>query len=339
MSDNKGVLILGELTEEGRLASITMELLGIGRKLADEMGEELGVVILGWEIYKSCAKDAATFGADKIYIVNNPMLKDYQNDSYQGAMESVCRKMNPNILLIGQTTIGRDLAPRLAFRLQTGVGMNCVDLGIDPDSRLLVMTRPVYGGNAMAETVCNNCFPQIATVRAKTMIPLECDNSRECNTVPLNVQLDSSVTRVKILGQVKEKETTGVKLEDADVVVCGGRGMGENALDELSQLAKILDGAIGGTRGICDMGQIPTTNQIGLTGKIVAPKLYIGIGLSGSSQHLSGCSGSKTIVAVNTDPDANIFNVAGYGIVGDYKKALPAFTEKCKEFLKKDSPS
>jgi electron transfer flavoprotein alpha subunit len=213
--------------------------------------------------------------------------------------------------------------------------MNCVNLAIDRDSKLLVMTRPVYGGNAIAEIVCNNSFPQIATVRVKTMTPLERDNSRECDTVPLKIEVDSSA--VKILGREKEKETTGIKLEDAEVVVSGGRGMGEEAFDELSQIAKILHGAIGGTRGICDRGQIPTANQIGLTGKIVAPKLYIAIGLSGSSQHLSGCSGSKTIVAINTDPDANIFNVADHGIVGDYKEVLPALTKTCRELFKKDA--
>lgn len=331
MADNKGVLIVGEITE-GSLTATTTELLGGGRKLADDLGEELSAILIGSGI-GDLAKEAIAFGADKVYVVDDPLLKDYQTDSYVAVMEKVVKQVSPNIVLTGQTSIGRDLAPRLAFRLDTAAAMDCLELKLDPDSKLLLMTRSVYGGNAMGTYVCEGSKPQIATVRAKAMDPLERDDSRSGEVVNIEAGLDPSMVRTSVLEKVKE-EVEGIKLEDAEVVVCGGRGLGSGeAFQELEQLAKLLGGAVGATRPPCDNGWVPPAMQVGLTGKIVSPTLYIAVAVSGASQHMAGCSGAKNIIAINKDPEANIFSEARFGVVGDYKKVLPAFTEKLKQLL------
>lgn len=331
MADNKGVLICGECVD-GKLAAMSTELLGIGRKLADDLGEELSAVLMGEKV-GDLAEEAIRFGADRVYVVESPLLKDYVTDSYMAVMEKLCQQVMPNILLMGQNSMGRDLAPRLAFRLNTGLTTDCLELSIDPDTKLMLQTKPVYGGNALAVVVCEQGRPQMATVRPKSMNPLERDDTRKGEVVAFDAGLDASAIRVKFLEMVKE-EVEGVKLEDAEVVVVGGRGMGgpEN-FTILQELAKLLGGAVGGSRPPCDSGWLPATSQVGLTGKLVTPTLYIGVAVSGASQHLAGCSGSKNMIAINKDPDANIFKVCQYGVVGDYKKVMPPFVQKVKELL------
>ena len=330
MSDNKGVMIFGEVIE-GRLSAIATELLGCGRKLADGLGQELCAVLVGSGV-SGLAQEAVNFGADKVFVVDDPLLKDYQTDSYVAVMEKVVKQVMPQIVLLGQTALGRDLAPRLAFRLETAATMDCVALEIDPDSKRLLQTKPVYGGNAQAMFTCDS-DPQIATVRPKAMSPLEPDASRKGEVVTIEAGLDASAIRTQVLEMVKE-EVEGIKLEDAAVVVSGGRGIGgPEGFQQLAELAKLLKGAVGASRPACDNGWMPDTQQVGLTGKIVTPELYIAIGISGSSQHLAGCSSSKSIIAINKDAEANIFKEAVYGVVGDWKKVVPAFTEKVKELL------
>jgi len=330
MSEYKGVMIYSEVTD-GKLAAITTELLGCGRKLADDLGQELCAVLVGSDV-SNLAQEAIAFGADKVYVVDDPLLKDYQTDSNVIVVEKLVKQVMPQILILGQTSIGRDLAPRLAFRLETAASMDCIELAIDPDSKLLLQTRPVYGGNAQAILTCES-YPQIATVRAKAMSPLERDASRQGEVITIEAGLEPSAIRTKVLEKVPE-EVAGIKLEDAEVVVTGGRGIGgAEGFKQLEELAKILKGAVGATRPPCDNGWVPDTWQVGLTGKIVTPDFYIAVALSGSSQHMSGCSGSKNIIAINKDPEANIFKVAHFGVVGDWKKVLPAFTEKVKELL------
>ncbi|MDY6907819.1 MAG: electron transfer flavoprotein subunit alpha/FixB family protein [Chloroflexota bacterium] len=330
MADNKGVLILGEIAE-GKLAAITTEMLGGGRGLADALGEELSVALMGSSI-GDLAQEAISLGADKVYVVDDPLLKDYQTDSFIAVAERVIKEASPSIVLMGQTAMGRDLAPRLAFRLNTAVSMDCVELAIDPDTKALLQTRPVYGGTARA-VFTTDARPQMATVRPKAMDPLEADSSRKGEVVAVAAGIDASIIKAKLVEKVKE-EVEGIKLEDAEVVVCGGRGLGgPEAFQELEALAKVMGGAVGATRPPCDNGWVPAAMQIGLTGKIVSPTLYIGIALSGSSQHMAGCSGSKNIVAINKDPEANVFKEARFGVVGDFKKILPAFTEKVKSLI------
>ena len=332
MAEYKGVMTFCE-AKEGKLASIATELLGGGRKLADDLGQELSTVLVGSGI-SSLAKEAIAFGADKVYMVDDPLLQDYQTDSYVLVMKKVVEQVTPQILLLGQTSIGRDLAPRLAFRLNTAASLGCLELAIDPESKLLLQTKPVYGGNAQAVFVCES-FPQIATVRPKAMAPLEPDQSRKGEVITIDAGLDPSAIRTKVLEKVPEK-VEGIKLEDAEVVVSGGRGIGgAEGFEQLEELARMLKGAVGATRPPCDNDWVPAGAQIGLTGKIVTPDLYIAVALSGSSQHMSGCSGAKTIVAINKDPEANIFREARFGVVGDWKKVLPTFTDKLKELIAK----
>ncbi len=326
----KGVLIYGEIIE-GKLAAITTELLGCGRKLADSLGEELCAVLLGSGV-KGSANEIIAFGADKVYVVDDPLLKDYQTEAYVAVMDKVVKQVTPKIVLLGQTSVGRDLAPRLAFRLGTAVSMDCLELDIDPDSKLLIQTRPVYGGNARAIFTTEK-EPQMATVRTKAMSPLERDDSRKGETIDVEAGIDASTIRAKFVEKVKE-EVAGVKLEDAPVVVTGGRGIGgAEGFKQLEELAGLFKGAIGATRPATDNGWVPTTTQVGLTGKIVAPDVYIAVALSGSSQHMAGCSGAKNIIAVNKDAEANIFREAQFGVVGDWKQVIPAFTAKVKELL------
>jgi electron transfer flavoprotein alpha subunit len=330
MAEYKGVMVYTEAAE-GQLATIDAELLGCGRKLADNLGQELSAVLIGGEVSK-LSREAIAFGADKVYILEDVLFQDYQADAYVPAMEKAVRQVMPRVLLFGQTAIGRDLAPRLAFRLETMATLDCIELTIDPDSKKMLLTKPVYGGNAQA-TFTGEYFPQIATVRAKTMSPLEYDASRQGETISIKADLEPSMIRTRVLGKVPQ-EIEGIRLEDANMVVGGGRGMGSaDGFRQLEELAKLLKGAIGASRPPVDNDWVPDVLQVGLTGKIIAPELYIAVALSGSSQHMAGCSGSKNIIAINKDPEANIFREARFGVVGDWRKVLPAFTDKVRELL------
>ncbi|MFC1991521.1 electron transfer flavoprotein subunit alpha/FixB family protein [Chloroflexota bacterium] len=330
MAENTGVIVYTEVSE-GKLSSIATELLGCGRKLADDLGQELSAVLIGSEI-SGLAQEAIAFGADKVYVVDDPLLKDYQTDSYLPSMVKVASQVMPQVILLGQTTIGRDLAPRLAFRLETAATLDCVVLEIDSDSKRLLQTKPVYGGNAQAVFTYDS-DPQIATVRAKVMSPLARDDSRKGEVITIEADQDPSAIRTKVLEKITE-EVAGIKLEDAAVIISGGRGIGNaEGFQQLEELAKLLKGAVGASRPACDNGWIPDSAQIGLTGKIVTPDLYIVVGVSGASQHMAGCSGAKTIIAFNKDAEANIFKMAHYGIVGDWNNTFPAFAEKVKELV------
>ena len=331
MAEYKGILVCGELAD-GKLASITTELLGCGRKIADDLKEDLSCLLTS-DAVGEASKEAIAFGADKVYAAEHPSLKEYQADCYMQVAEKLVKEISPRVILIGQTSMGRDLAPRLAFRLGTGLATDCPDLSIDPETKLLVQTKPVYGGNAQA-IFTSELMPQMATVRSKAMSPLERDDSRKGEVIPAKIDIDTSKVRTKILETVKE-EAVGIKLEDASVIVCGGRGLGgpQPFQTTLKELAGLLHGAVGASRPPADNGWVSESLHIGLTGKIVAPDVYIAIAVSGASQHIAGCSGSKHIIAINKDPDANIFREAEFGVVGKYEEVVPALTTKLKELL------
>jgi electron transfer flavoprotein alpha subunit len=332
MAENKGVMIFTEVID-GKLAPIAKELLGIGRKLANDLTEELSALMMG-DGAANIAAEAITFGADKVYVIDAPLLKDYRTDSYVAAVEKVVKQSHPRILLMGQTNIGRDLAPRVACRLVTAAILDCIALEIDTTTKQLLLTKPVYGGNARAIYTIET-LPQMATVRAKAMTALEPDHSRKGEIVAIDAGIDPAVIRTKVLQKIVQEEE-GIRLEDASVVVAGGRGIGgPEGFKQLEELAKLLKGAVGATRPPCDAGWAPDTIQIGLTGKIVSPNVYVAVAISGASQHLAGCSGSKNIIAVNRDPEANIFKEARFGVVGDWKKIIPAFQAKVKELQSK----
>jgi len=330
MSDFKGVAVYCELKGD-KVLPISLEALGIGRKLADSLGQELAALLLGSSI-SSLAAQAIASGADKVYTADSSQLKDYQTDAYLNILEKIVNQIKPQIIILGQTDSGRDLAPRLAFRLGTAVTMDCVDLAIDPESKRLLQTKPVYGGNAQA-VFTTATDPQIVTTRTKAFAAPVADASRKGEIINLQLEPDPSAIKAKIVNRVVE-EVTGIKLEDAQIVVAGGRGIGSaDGFKQLDELAKLLKGATGASRPPCDNGWIADTVQVGLTGKIIAPEIYIAVAISGSSQHMSGCSGAKTIIAINKDKEANIFRQARYGVVGDWKKVLPAFTQKLKELM------
>ena len=325
-----GVLIFAEIIE-GRLASVSAELLGCGRKLAADLGQDLSAVLAGSGI-ATVAEQAISYGADKVFVVDDPLLADYQTEPFVAVMEKVVKQANPQVVLLSQTAIGRDLAPRLAFRLGTAATMDCIGVAIDPQTKRLTPTKPVFGGNARA-VYSYETDPQVATVRAKAVAALDPDPARKGEIINVIAGLDPSIVRAKVVQKVQE-DVKGIKLEEAPIVVSGGRGMGgSEGFKELEALAKLLKGAVGASRPACDSAWIPDTSQVGLTGKVVTPDLYIAVAISGSSQHMAGCSGAKVIVAINKDPEANIFKEARFGVVGDWKKILPAFTQKVKELL------
>ncbi len=332
MAENKGVMIFTEVID-GKLAPIAKELLGAGRKLANELSEELSALVAGNGV-ANIAAEAIAFGADKVYVVDAPLLKDYRTDSYVAVVEKVVKQSHPRILLMGQTTIGRDLAPCAACRLVTAAVLDCIALDIDAATKQLLLTKPVYGGNARAIYTMET-FPQMATVRAKSMTALAPDSAREGEVIVIDAGLDSAAIRTNVLQKVVQ-EVEGIKLEDASVVVAGGRGIGgPEGFKQLEELAKLLKGAVGATRPPCDSGWAPDTIQIGLTGKVVSPYVYIAVALSGASQHMAGCSGAKNIIVINRDAEAAIFKEARFGVVGDWKKIIPAFQAKVKELQSK----
>ncbi len=329
MNSHKGILVCGEISE-GKLAPVTIELLGLGRKLANELGETLNTLLMGSKA-SGLSQEAITYGADNVYTADDSFLDQYNSDAYTLTAAKVCQQALPSIMLLGHTDIGSDLAPRLNARLGGGLAMDCVALSIDPATKLLVSTRPVFGGNAHATMLSRSARPQMATVRAKTVPPAERNDSRKGQVIPVEGKIDPSAIKVKVVDRIKD-EVEGVKLEEAEVVVSGGRGIGgAQNFEMLKELASVLGGAVGASRPACDEGWVPARLQVGQSGKVVSPKLYIAVALSGAMAHLAGCSGSKVIVAINKDKDANIFSVARFGIVADYKEVLPALTAKLRE--------
>lgn len=317
--------------KDDKLLAIAREALGAGRKLAEALGQELTAIVVGSNV-SSLARQAVAAGAQKVYVIDDPLLKDYQADACLNIMEKVVRQVKPEVLILGQTDIGRDLAPRLAFRLGTAATLDCVDLAIDPATKRLQATKPVYGGNALAVFV-GETSPRIVTIRTKAMTAVEPDDSRQGEIINIPAGLDASALRAKVVNRVVE-EVAGIKIEDAAAVVAGGRGIGgPEGFKQLEELARLLKGAVGASRPPCDNDWVPDTIQVGLTGKIIAPELYIAVAISGSSQHMSGCSSSRTIVAINKDKEANIFRHARFGVVGDWRKVLPALTTKVRELL------
>ena len=319
-----GVLVFGEATEDGKLHPVTAELIGVAQRLGLS---PVTCALLGSGV-EGLAKECIEHGATKVIIVDDPLLADYQSDAYVPVAERIAREVDPAVALMGLTMQGRDLAPRLAQRLDTAVVMDCVAFEMKGDK--LVAERPCYGGAARAKYTINGT-PQMATVRVKAQEPAERDASRQGEIVKQAVGIGPDAVRTKIIDRRKEK-AEGVRLEDAKVVVSGGRGLGgPEGFQPLEELAAILGGAVGASRAVCDLGWYPVAAQVGLTGKVVTPDLYIAVGISGASQHMAGISSVKNIVAINKDADASIFKSSRYAVVGDWKDIVPAFTEKVRE--------
>ena len=316
-----GILVIAE-ANEGGIAPISFELLAAARQLSAQGGGSVSALIAGSEAQ---GKDLIAHGADAAFAATNSGLASGVAETYLPAIKAALEQSGADIVLIGQTSLGRDLGPALAFNLKTAVAMDCGELKID-GGRLRV-TRSAYGGNARAEHTWKGSV-QVATVKAKSFDPLEADAGRSGSVTALDA---AGATRVNVLGTSKA-ETTGIRIEDAPVVVSGGRGLGDaSAFKALEELAGLLKGATGASRAACDLGWYPPSQQVGLTGKIVSPNLYIAIAISGASQHMAGMSGSKNIIAINKDPDANIVKVSKFAIIEDYKKILPALIDEIKK--------
>lgn len=325
----RGVLVVAEVSD-GKVAGIAQELLGVGRRLAVGLGEELAAAVLGSHVGES-PKEAIAYGADTVYLIDDPLLDTPQTDAHTAALARLCQEVQPSILLLGKTSLGIAVGPRLAFRLGTALASDCTDLRIDPETRCMVMARPVFGGNAMLEMVCDARRPQMATVRGKTQAPLPRDDTRRGEILTRPAGIDASVIRAKFISRHK-KAQEGITLQSAPIVISGGRGLkGSENFKRLEELAAILGAAVGASKAAVDEGWVPPEMQVGLTGTTVTPNLYIAVAISGAAQHVAGMGYSKNIVAINKDPDAAIFQRAHFGIVGDWQKVVTALTRKCKE--------
>jgi len=327
----KGVWVFAE-QRNNELQTVTLELLNEARKLADILKEELSVVLLGNKVDK-IAKDLIFFGADRVYLASDAKLESYQNSVYANILADVINKYKPEIFLIGATTIGRSLAPRLAVRIQTGLTADCTELGIDLDKRLLLQTRPAFGGNIMATIICPQHRPQMATIRPKVFKKPEKNPDRKGEIVKIEFKLKIDDFVARIVDTIV-MESQVIDLQEAEIIVSGGRGLGKaENFDLIKDLANSIGAAVGASRATVDAGWIPSYHQVGQTGKTVQPRLYIACGISGAVQHLVGMRSSDIIVAINKDPDAPIFQVATYGIVADLFDVVPALTKKLKQVL------
>ncbi len=326
MADNRGVLVFGEV-KDGALTGLAREGVALGLQLAGEAGGQVTAIVIGPDA-EAQAKELIASGAQKVYTFESADLADYQPDAYLQVLLKAVETANPKVIVLGQTDTGKDLAPKLAFRLKSSLSMDCVDVTLEDGK--LVATKPVYGGNAQG-IYESDADLHAVTLRAKAVEALEPDGSRLGEIVALDAPIDESAVRVRVV-EVKRQEAEGIRLEDASVVVSGGRGFGgPEPFEQLEELAKVLGGAVGASRAVCDAGWLDHSYQVGLTGKTVTPDLYIAVAISGASQHMAGCSGSKNIVSINKDKDSNIFKESRFGVVGSWEEVLPAFIEMVKE--------
>lgn len=324
-----GVWVYAEY-RHGRLAPVALELLGIGRQLADQRGVALSAVLLGSGLGEA-ARELVAYGADTVYLVDDPALENFSDDSYAKILEDLVRARQPEIVLAGATAIGRSFIPRVASGLATGLTADCTNLEIRDEDGMLLQTRPAFGGNVMATIVCPNTRPQMATVRPRVMQVREPDYDRAGEIVPLLPKPEWLASRVKVLKSVVEEQDQ-INICEADIIVTGGRGLeNEKGFAVIKKLAAVLGGAVGASRAAVDSGWISYPHQVGQTGKTVCPKVYIACGISGAIQHVVGMQSSEVIVAINKDGAAPIFDVATYGIVGDLFEIIPQLVKKIEQ--------
>ncbi len=326
----KDLWVFVETNEDGTAKNVGLELLTPGKMMAKKQGGLLTAVVIGGQVDKA-VETASAYGADQVLVVEGPEYAHYSTDAYANAICELVAKYGPTSMLIGATNNGRDLGPRVSCRLKTGLTADCTALDIDEESGNVAWTRPAFGGNLMATIMCPNTRPQIGTVRPgvfKKSEPVE-----GCAVVIReNIHIDLKDIRTQVLEIIQEMAAEEVNLEDAEIIVSGGRGVGgPEGFVPVKALAEALGATVGASRAAVDAGWISHSHQVGQTGKTVGPKLYIACGISGAIQHLAGMSGSDVIVAINKDPEAPIFDVADYGVVGDLFEVLPVLTEEIKK--------
>jgi electron transfer flavoprotein alpha subunit len=330
ISAYKGVWVFGE-QKDGTPAGVALELLGEGRKLADQLQVQLSAVLLGDNIEQT-AKLLIAHGADNVYLVDHPSLKNFNDESYSDIFVQLIKKFKPEIVLLGASTYGRSLAPRISSSINTGLTADCTKLEIDAEKKILLQTRPAFGGNLMATIICPKHRPQMSTVRPKVMKAAPPDFSRVGEIIRTDVKIPEDL-KTKVLDVVSNL-CDMVNLTEADIIVSGGRGIGDpKNFRLLEELARTLGGAVGASRAAVDAGWIEYSHQVGQTGKTVGPKVYFACGISGAVQHLAGMSSSDTIIAINKNPDAPIFKIATFGIVGDVLQVVPALISEFKNRL------
>jgi electron transfer flavoprotein alpha subunit len=332
LSEYQGVWVFIE-QNEGEIEGVSLELLGAGRTLADKLGVPLAGVLLGMDV-RSLTNQVVYYGADEVYVIDHPVLKDYRTESYMRGVMLLAEKYKPEIFLYGATPNGKDLASAVATDLSTGLTADTTMLDIDLDNRLFEASRPAFGGNIMATILCKKHRPQMATVRPKVMKALEPDYNRVGKIIEETIFLKEEDMRTKVLQIVKDVSKKA-NLADAHVIICGGKGMGDlQNFQLLYQLADAIGASVGGTRDVVEAGWLPHHLQIGQTGETVTPKIYFAVGVSGAIQHTVGMKNSEIIIAINKDPNAAIFDVATYGIVGDAMEILPKLIEQFNELKK-----
>ncbi|HOX33133.1 MAG TPA: electron transfer flavoprotein subunit alpha/FixB family protein [Spirochaetales bacterium] len=329
ISEYKGVLVFAE-RRAGTIQKIAYELLGIGRTIADALGQPLAALVVGSGIKDAEAADLIASGADEVVVADAPELAAYVTEPYAKVLTQAIRERKPGVVFVGATTIGRDLAPRVSARVHTGLTADCTGLAVEDATNNLLMTRPAFGGNIMATIVCPEHRPQMSTVRPGVMRRLDKDPSRKGEVSRLDVKIEKADLNVEILEAVVEKAARK-NIEEASVLVSGGRGLGspENYA-KLSPLAEELGGLVSASRAVVDAGWAAPDRQVGQTGKTVRPDLYLALGISGMIQHIAGMEDSDYIVAVNKNPDAPIFEFADVGIVTDANKLVPALVEELR---------
>lgn len=328
LNDYKNIWVFIE-TECGKAKNVGYELLNAAKPLAAQKGCPLVAVVIGKDI-EGVAKDAICYGADSAIIVDGPEYEYYTTDAFAKAMTALVEKYKPETLMLGATNNGRDLGPRVSCRLKTGLTADCTAIDIDEETGHVAWTRPTFGGNLMAVIMCPEHRPQMGTVRPGVFKKGAYDESRTGEIIKEDIHTSEEEIRTKLVERVNEV-AEAVNLEEAEIIVSGGRGVGsaEN-FKLLEELAEVLGATVGCSRAVVDAGWMPHAHQVGQSGKTVAPKLYFAFGISGAIQHLAGISGSDTVIAVNKDPDAPIFDVADYGIVGNLNEVIPAMTEAFK---------
>ena len=326
----KDLWVFVETNEDGTTKNVGIELLTPGRMMADKQGGKLVAVVIGSGV-DAAVQTAAEHGADQVIVVDGPEYKHYTTDAYVIALHTLVEKYGPTSMLIGATNNGRDLGPRLSCRLKTGLTADCTALDIDEESGNVAWTRPAFGGNLMATILCPDHRPQIGTVRPGVFKKGEAC-AAHAETIREDIRVPADQIRTQVLELIREMGDENVDLEGADIIVSGGRGVGgPEGFEPVKALADALGATVGASRAAVDSGWISHAHQVGQTGKTVAPKLYIACGISGAIQHLAGMSGSDVIVAINKDPDAPIFDVADYGVVGNLFEVLPVLTEEIKK--------
>jgi len=326
--DYRNVWVFAE-QRDGALVKVAHQLMGKARQLADTLGASAEAVLLGHNV-EPLAQELIADGADTVYLVEDPLLEHYRTDAYAKVLSDLIQDKKPEIVLFGATTVGRDLAPRISQRIYTGLTADCTGLDIDESERLLLQTRPAFGGNIMATIVCPSHRPQMSTVRPGVMRAPQPDKARQGTVERVPVTLAESDLNVQILQVVKEARRRA-NLEDAKIIVSGGRGLGgPEGFKLIEQLAEALGGEVGSSRAAVDSGWIEHDHQVGQTGKTVRPELYVACGISGAIQHQAGMKESRFIVAINKDPGAPIFQIADVGIVGDLYKVIPEVVKQLK---------